>query len=696
MGLHMGPSGLVAFDLDCGSLAEIPDELAAALRKGLWQRSRREGTDSPDRGHYVFVDDFGAGLSAGEFAAFGDVRGGNGYIMLEPSPHAKTTGEYKWESRGEVPLLPSVLRRCLKKAPVNEQPQLTDAEFDRFVADPDNGRDERLEALWGPLNWFENEVRGGGSAHQSMLSALCWAFREVIVGFYPAAQVHNLFQEAFVDSFGWDGRRKDGRKGPSTGEFNRLVLWAIAQAKIADPAETLARADRDAVADEESFWAARPELQQLRQAARARLMSPWSVFGCALARAVAVIPPTVMLPELIGSRTGLNLFVGLVGVSGDGKGSSHSVVKDFMKVEPPVHQVNLGTGEGIAREYARKYKGEQIDIRNSVLFSVNEIDRLASLLSRSGATLGSVIREAWSGEKLGFANKNDENRFNVEDHRYRMVMTVGIQPERSRVLFESEDGGTPQRFLWLPAWDPNVSDDDEDEPDGVIVLPRWPGKGKVVTQEGAPPDPNDTSLFKIAWLRLGEEVQRREQQVLKVPDAVRKTVRDNKRKQHRREAKTLDGHALLTRLKVAAGLMWMNGRTDEVTDEDWLLAGTVMAVSDRTRDDVRRELAGAQRKQNAARGRARAEQDHAAENHSARLKENDDATVAVTAERIITVLRNNNGPLARNRLAKACGQKHKPYLDRAIKALAETGRVEVEETEYHGKSGHRVRLTGPD
>ena len=47
----------------------------------------------------------------------------------------------------------------------------------------------------------------------------------------------------------------------------------------------------------------------------------------------------------------------------------------------------------------------------------------------------------------------------------------------------------------------------------------------------------------------------------------------------------LDGHALLTRLKVAAALALLDEHV-EVTDEDWVLAGTVMEVSDHTRGQV--------------------------------------------------------------------------------------------------------------
>ena len=45
---------------------------------------------------------------------------------------------------------------------------------------------------------------------------------------------------------------------------------------------------------------------------------------------------------------------------------------------------------------------------------------------------------------------------------------------------------------------------------------------------------------------------------------------------------------MLTMLKVAAGFMWLDGRTDKITDEDCELARIVMAISDRTRKQTQR------------------------------------------------------------------------------------------------------------
>lgn len=88
--LHVGRSGLIAFDLDLEDLNALPTEVAAALRLGLFQRSRGKR----DRGHYLFRTSEEFGNSAGGFSAWGDVRGKNGAIVSAPSIHPKTQEPY--------------------------------------------------------------------------------------------------------------------------------------------------------------------------------------------------------------------------------------------------------------------------------------------------------------------------------------------------------------------------------------------------------------------------------------------------------------------------------------------------------------------------------------------------------------------------------------------------------------------------
>ena len=334
LALHTGRSGVVVFDLDNAPRDQLPPRLADGLRQGVVQLSR---TGNPDRGHYLFAtggEQYGNGRGA--FAGFGDVRGSNGVIIVAPTVHVADDGEYRWASTGPLPELPAALRRCLSVGPAQQTAPLDNATFGAFLQAPQHNQNDRPGALDGVVEKFKDEVTAGSSRHEALVRVLPWAFREVIAGCYPASDAVRRLQDAFQTSFTLGDR--DGRTSPAPNEFYGIAAWAAAQAQLADPAETLARLDRDdpakAVVDEEAFWSARPELARLRDFARARRVAPWALFGVALARIVAVIPPSVVLPPLVGGHASLNLFVAVVAKSGGGKGSSESAAEDAIRTDP--------------------------------------------------------------------------------------------------------------------------------------------------------------------------------------------------------------------------------------------------------------------------------------------------------------------------------------------------------------------------
>lgn len=286
--LHAGRSGAVIFDLDNGALEELPSDLRDGLASGVCQLSRK---DNPDRGHYLFLNDELYGNSAGAFAPFGDVRGKNGVIIAAPTPHVADDGDYRWVRMGEVPTLPDGLRVCLRAAPENEAPPMTSVELGEFFAT--YAANHRPGALSGTRKVFERNVDGGMSRHEALVNALPMAYREAIAGCYPTELATAELKEAFIASFA-NRSTGSGRNRPAPDEFARTARWAAAQALLADPVETLARLNRDETAlreREEDFWDSRKELATLRQFAQARMVAPWALFGSALMRVLAVVPP---------------------------------------------------------------------------------------------------------------------------------------------------------------------------------------------------------------------------------------------------------------------------------------------------------------------------------------------------------------------------------------------------------------------
>lgn len=151
----------------------------------------------------------------------------------------------------------------------------------------------------------------------------------------------------------------------------------------------------------------------------------------------------------------------------------------------------------------------------------------------------------------------------------------------------------------------------------------------------------------------------------------------------------LDGHRLLCRLKVAAALMRLCNRT-EISHRDWELAGTVMAVSDRTREQVRAKLAAAAARRN-----------HDAAQAAGTRKVVETRMVAAAAvedvqrvtEVIITALNAADGhSLPGHKVSKAVAGRDKHLVPKALEYLEIDGRIEVQNFEYHGRPAVKVTL----
>ncbi len=75
--------------------------------------------------------------------------------------------------------------------------------------------------------------------------------------------------------------------------------------------------------------------------------------------------------------------------------------------------------------YVKKKDEEGIrQIRETVLFTVPEIDKLTAVGSRQGSTLMPILRQAYSGEALSFAYADPTKRLHVGRHTYRMALTA--------------------------------------------------------------------------------------------------------------------------------------------------------------------------------------------------------------------------------------------------------------------------------
>ena len=404
------------------------------------------------------------------------------------------------------------------------------------------------------------------------------------------------------------------------------------------------------------FWT-RPELAHIRSFARSRLVCPWATLGVTLVRASCTIPPSVNIPPITGGVVAPNLFCNLVGPSGMGKDSAKAASLDAVKFvgygfEPP--DFPIGSGEGIAKIFDQGGGGDDEDGEEAIhtaIFSSSEIERLAVLTARRGATIESVIRQIYNGESIGFTNAGKDTRTNVPRLSYRAGLLFGVQPLNAGWLLAGEDGGTPQRFTWMPVQDHDVPDDPPDEPEKPweVNIPAWPfGSHRIPTP-------------RFVWT----------------------LVQDNRRAQHRGEVDAIDGHRLLNRLKIAVALMALAGRTT-VTEDDWMLAGTVMVVSDQTREDCIRAAADKARQINRDRAAGRlAIEDYAATSKHRRAKDRIREQLSKLA---------SGETIRRNKSRHALRIDIRDYWDAAMAELVEdreASEVDVDgHTEYMACTGY--------
>ena len=197
------------------------------------------------------------------------------------------------------------------------------------------------------------------------------------------------------------------------------------------------------------------EIKSIYRWARARYAAPWAVLAAVLLRVIANVEPYVQLPGVIGGRGSLNLFVAFVGYSGAGKGTSDTV--GALAYPASVGTFPIGSGEGVAALFARPDKEDENNERiTRAILNVPEVDKLAGLFSRQGTILSAELKSLAMGEQIGQQNARKDTTRIVAAHSYRCCMSVGVQPEHSRCLFDDTSGGTPQRFWWVPVIDPHM------------------------------------------------------------------------------------------------------------------------------------------------------------------------------------------------------------------------------------------------
>jgi len=394
------------------------------------------------------------------------------------------------------------------------------------------------------------------------------------------------------------------------------------------------------------IFEATPELAYIKALARAQMMSPSAVLVSAVTFVLAATRHDAVIPAFIGEPASLNSNAGIVGESGDGKTASVGVAKGMFGNRELVAIRNPSSGEGIPAIFReRRPVAEMKDapegtdpmrwICHNAMSVFDEVAAMGAQSDRSGSTLGATIRSAWSGAGLSNHAADPSRQRNLPAGEYRYCMIVGIQPSTANVLLRDEGSGTPQRFLLASATDPGA---DMNAPDpGPSPFESW-----------RPP-------YGIGKLEIG------------YPEHVRPMVRDARRRRLLGDPDAPDGHLLLVRLKVAAGLAILHGKTD-VDESMWTISGLLIADSERLFAELKRYGRKESDKIAAARGRSSAISDSAAVDYA----------VERVKVRLSKKVRATAGGVRRSRIQREIAARDRGHLDDAIEAAISGGYI-VEE-----------------
>jgi hypothetical protein len=333
----------------------------------------------------------------------------------------------------------------------------------------------------------------------------------------------------------------------------------------------------------DEFWNVRAELRLIRQAAYSRELSADAVLGAVLARVSAGAAHQLRIPAIVTAVAYLSLLVNLIGGPSSGKSGANDVAGEVLPFADPVDypghfevigQLPIGSGEGLVEALfifkevlipgTTKTKRVKHQEFHNAHFYVDEGVTATTLGERSGSVLVETLRTIWSGGTLGQSNASEDRKRKVEKGQYNIGVCMALQPEAAGKLLAGAPVGTPQRFVWFSATDPNMPDVDPPWPFSSTLplrLPDW----REISKGG----PHEIVVARSIW----NEIQ----------------VNTKPLRRGEVELELMQAHADLLRLKLAALLAILAGRL-EVNDQDWQLAGMIKSTSDGVREYVQQEV----------------------------------------------------------------------------------------------------------
>lgn len=210
----------------------------------------------------------------------------------------------------------------------------------------------------------------------------------------------------------------------------------------------------------DAFWSSHPALAEIRRVAVSKRVSPDTVLDVSLARVGAISPHGAELPADDGMAMALGLYVSPIGGSGGGKSTAMKLARSLVPADDEVvDPICPGSGEAIADALFENVDVTDVDgrkkqvrrqTRHNGIVEYSEGSKLFEQSGRSGSTLTSIVRGAFTNDTIGedLVDKSRARKMMAGD--YVLSLVIGFQPEKASVLFDDSEAaaGTPQRFLF--------------------------------------------------------------------------------------------------------------------------------------------------------------------------------------------------------------------------------------------------------
>lgn len=406
--------------------------------------------------------------------------------------------------------------------------------------------------------------------------------------------------------------------------------------------------DDNASFPDDEFWNSRESLQQIKDYAVSRFVSPYAVLAVTLCRIIVATPPHVVLPPTIGADYGsLNFGVVILGNPGSGKDAAFGAAKALVPDIRDAPVTSVASGQAISALFGQRVQDD------------------------GRFRLQAEVLSLFSGQQIGDYTKNKELSVTIPEHGYRTAVVISAQPSMMGMFEVGVGVGFQQRFLYVSAYSDrlNVRALDED-PVALSSLTRFPYDTGLLPVDY--PIEQMNRLYECgSYAKANDSTpdsSHLEKRPMRLPPIAIAEMRADKIRVNREHGgDPRRAHGMFLRAKLSAAFRLLEDPlSSEIMQEDWELAGMMMRYSRRCYEENLQEYRNENLKRRA---------DYKEEDELVR-EQVDMRSQLATEERIMEVLSNSPKPsVSKGELTRSLSKRQKASLDAALENLMASGKI---------------------